>query len=222
MEGEEPDSGCFDVDTHHPRNVGIVADKHDALSKFVPVQDEPEQHGQSQRPECLERYDAKQPANKELVDEVLLASLECHLQPACQQNRDAVPEEIRRESRHDRWHTDACNHEAVDISHQSAGSEGQHEADPGTVGRIKRFPGPGKGKARKRNNGGETQVDLARGDHQRQPQRGNERRWNRFQEGDINQRVGEDTGCRNDQREVQRDQHHGDGETLQPTQKSEE
>src|SRR5260370_42406993 len=137
LPGEKPDAGPFDVNTHHPRDVGIVTDKHDALTELVSVQDEPQQHGQPQRPERLKRHSAKQSPYKKLVDEIILASLECHLQSAREQNRDAVPEKIRGEGCHNRWYADACDHHAVDIPHQSASGEGQPDADPGTVGWIK-------------------------------------------------------------------------------------
>src|SRR5260370_6006483 len=92
LQGEERDTGRFDIDTHHPRDVGIVTDKHDALTELVSVQDEPQQHSQPQRPERLKRHSPKQSPYKKLVDEIILTFLESHLHSAPEPNRDGVPQ----------------------------------------------------------------------------------------------------------------------------------
>src|SRR5436309_2702749 len=102
------------------------------------------------------------------MDEIVLASFECHLQSACQQDRDTIPEELGSKGRHNRWDTDVCHQHAVDIAYQSASGKGQHESNPGSIGWIESLPGPGEGKARQRNDGGETQIDLACGNYKRQ------------------------------------------------------
>src|SRR5438132_5384464 len=122
MQGKESDAPCVDIDAHNPCDVGIVTDEHDALTELVPVKDEPEEHGQPHRPEGLKRHHAKQSPDQKLVNEIVLASLECHLQSTREQNRDAVPEKIRGEGSHNRWDTDASDHHAVDIPNQSSGS----------------------------------------------------------------------------------------------------
>ena len=119
VHGEQPDAGRLDVDAHHARHVGVVADEHDRFAEFVTVEDEPEEDGERQRPDRLRGHDpADAPDERSPQTAVSRIRADVPGQPARQQHRDAVPEELRGERRHDRRHADARDKQPVDVADQ--------------------------------------------------------------------------------------------------------
>ncbi len=109
------------------------------------------------------------------------------LEPARQQNRDPIPEELSGEGGHDRRDADLGDEQAVDIADQRAPGQGQDKADPGGPGRIVRgLENPGKDEPGKRHHRGEAQIDLSGGDDQGEAQGADEHGRHRLQEGHVN------------------------------------
>ena len=67
---------------------------------------------------------------------VLDDRLDVDLEPAREQDRDPVPEELRGEGGHDRGHAQPRHEQAVDVADQRAGGESQDEADPAARGGV--------------------------------------------------------------------------------------
>ena len=87
VDGEQLDFGRFDIDPHDAGHILVIADEHERLTEFMSVENEPEEHGKAQCPECLGGYDAKNAARKNCVNDISLYLFDIPGKPARQENR---------------------------------------------------------------------------------------------------------------------------------------
>ena len=79
----------------------------------------------------------KQPADEDLVNDVVFECLSMlHRQPARQQDRHAIPEELRGQRRHDRRDVESRHQQAVDIPNQAPAAE-REQSQPTAPGGSK-------------------------------------------------------------------------------------
>jgi len=151
------------------------------------------------------------------VNIVVLDGRERRLQTPSQQDRDAVPEELRGQGDHDRGHVQLRHDQAVDVADHAPGNQGEKkptrrgQCGVHTVAEV--LKAPGEHVAREGHGRREAQVDLARGDDEGEPQSKNQRRRHRLQERHVNPPLQKHIGRRDHEGD---DQNHQDGRYRQP------
>ncbi len=164
-----------------------------------------------QRPQELHR-EVGDPADEQRVDPGLVDRAQGIGGAARQAGGEAAPEELGRQRGDDRRHADHGHDEAVDEAHERPAQKRQRHAQPWLAQVLDRI---GQEVTREGDHGGEGEVDLARSDDQRQPERQEQHGRHGREEREIDPRAQEDLRCRRHEHGRERQQHGDDRQALE-------